>query len=192
MTEGVAAAVARCAVTRVSGAYYRHASLKYAALAGYPVGGRWAPPGAFPVIYFGRPLPSVIVEAYRHLVDSVEGMTRSHVAARQLLTCRIDVGEIVDLRDPESQQTLGLSHKTLYSEVGDYDACQRIGATAHQLGRKGLIAPAATGLGETLALFTSRITVAEMPVAIESEVWEQLPADPRRLRVIEGGGAGVS
>jgi len=47
-------------------------------------------------------------------------------------------------------------------------------------------APAATGLGETLALFEHHLPASEMPVLVADELWEVLPADPRRLRLIRG------
>ncbi len=57
-------------------------------------------------------------------------------------------------------------------------------AAAHQLELHGVLAPAATGLGQTLALFRERVTMAEMPVIEQETTWEALPADPRKLRAL--------
>lgn len=179
-----------CPQVRVKGTFLRHASLKQTGLSGHPVGGRWAPSGAFPVLYLGRPLASVVVEAYRHLVDGVEGMTGDLVGPRRLLVCEVDLGDIVDLRNEEDRERVGLSAAHITSEVGDYERCQRVGARAHQLGRKGIIAPAATGLGETLALFTTHIGTAEMPTLMDEELWDVLPRDPRALRLVEDEASG--
>ena len=69
-------------------------------------------------------------------------------------------------------------------EVDDYAACQRVAAAAHQLELHAVLAPSATGLGETLALFRERITLREMPVVQAEETWNTLPADPRQLRAV--------
>jgi hypothetical protein len=58
-------------------------------------------------------------------------------------------------------------------------ACQNVSAAAHQLGYHGIIAPAATKMGETLALFTDLLTATEQPLLTATEMWVQLPPDPR-------------
>jgi hypothetical protein len=60
------------------------------------------------------------------------------------------------------------------------------GEVAHQLRLHGIIAPAATGLGETLALFEQHLPADEMPALVADELWDVLPADPRRLRLVRG------
>jgi RES domain-containing protein len=188
MSESLAAAVARAPIAEATGLFYRHTSLKRVALTGYPVGGRWAPPNAFPVLYLGRPAASVVVEAYRHLVDQTEGMTGGLVGPRQFLTCELSVSNVVDLRSREARELVGFTEDEMTSGIGDYDACQRVAAKAHQLGRHGVLAPAATGMGETLALFTGRMPASEMPTLVQSELWERLPRDPRRLELLQGEG----
>jgi hypothetical protein len=73
----------------------------------------------------------------------------------------------------------------LMTEVGDYTACHRIGVAAHQLGLHGIIAPAATELGETFAVFERRLPAHEQPELVDEKVWETLPPDPRQLRVVD-------
>jgi hypothetical protein len=179
-------AVAEAQSTAIDGVFQRHTSLAQRKLTGSAGGGRWGPEGAYPVLYVGRPTESVIVEAYRHLVDSIEGMRPELVAPRRLLTCEVHVTKILDLRDAGNQRTVGLPLDAMMSDVGDHVACQRIGQAAHQLGLHGVIAPAATGLGETLALFERRLPAAEQPVLTDEEVWDKLPVDPRKLRAING------
>jgi hypothetical protein len=74
----------------------------------------------------------------------------------------------------------------LFSDVGDYAACQQVGQVAHQLALHGVIAPAPTGVGVTLALFEKYLLAPELPVLVGEEVWDGLPADPRRLRIVRG------
>jgi RES domain-containing protein len=138
------------------------------------------------VIYLGRPTDSVTIEAYRHLVDDVESMTEDRVRARYLLRAQVDVPDIVDLRDASVRLSLGLNDEDLISDIGDYEKCQNVGHAAHQLNRHGILTPAATGFGETLALFVDRLTVAELPLRLgEPMLWSKLPPDPRKLRLLE-------
>ena len=149
------AAVARIDPIRVQGAFERHTSLRWEELKPSAAGGRWGARRAYEVLYLGRPRSSVVIEAYRHLVDDELDDTSAlatSVLERRIVTCKIDVPKVLDLRESTTRAALSLTDMQLFSEVGDYTACQAIGATAHQLGLAGLIAPAASRRGETLAL----------------------------------------
>lgn len=178
-------AVAGAGVTTVEGIFQRHTSPRYRSLAGSAAGGRWGPEGSFPVLYLGRPTDSVTVEAYRHLVEPIEGMRPEFVGPRRLLTCKVAISQILDLRDAVVREQVGIEMPDLMTEVGDYTACHRIGVAAHQLGLHGIIAPAATGLGETFAVFERRLPAHEQPELVDEKVWETLPPDPRQLRVVD-------
>lgn len=182
-------AVSRASMVEVKGTFQRHTSRRVTTLSGSPAGGRWGPPGGFPVLYVGRPVSSVVVEAYRHLVDEIEGMTPDRVAPRTLWTCDVSVSNVLDLRETESRKVVGLSLEDVTSPVGQYEPCQRVAQAAYQLQLHGVIAPAAGAAGETLALFEHHLPADELPVVVRQEVWEQLPADPRRLRVVPGHGS---
>jgi hypothetical protein len=143
------------------------------------------------VLYLGRPPDSVTVEAYRHLVEPIEGMRPELVGPRRFLTCRLHITDVLDLRDPGARRQVGLDLEHLHSEVGDYCACQRVGLAAHQLGLHGIIAPAATRFGETLAVFEQRLPGDEQPELVLDELWESLPVDPRKLRVVTDQRDGV-
>lgn len=185
MSSNLAVAVSRADVSTVKGQFQRHTSPRVTTLTGSPYGGRWGPPQAFPVLYLGRPVASVTVEAYRHLVDGTEGMTGDKVAQRTLWTVNVDVSDVLDLREASSLIATGLTPTDLQSDVDDYQRCQDVALTAHQLGLRGIITPSAWGHGgETLALFTDQLTLHEMPTVIDQQVWAQLPADPRRLRSV--------
>ena len=56
------------------------------------------------------------------------------------------------------------------------------------LGLNGIIAPAATGLGETLALFPLNLPAEQWPTITATDIWHGLPADPRRLRLADDAG----
>lgn len=190
MDRALAVAVANTPTTAVDGEFMRHVSPKIDDLASSAAGGRWGPQGAYGVLYLGRPRPSVVVEAYRHLVeDDLDGMPASAVGPRRLLTCEVNVERILDLRHPEVLASLGLDTESLVSEVGAYGPCHRVALAAHQLELWGIIAPAATGLGETLALFEMHVPADRWPTLTASEMWQQLPADPRRLRLADESSA---
>ncbi|HZJ07034.1 MAG TPA: RES domain-containing protein [Nocardioidaceae bacterium] len=155
---------------------------------------RWGRDPGFPVLYFGRPEDSVVVEAYRHLVDPVEDPDiAKHLAPRVLVTAEVSVTEVLDLRRATTRMELGLSLAQIQSATDDkaaYAACQEAAAAAHQQGFHGLVTPAPTQVGETLALFSSRLPDGEVPVVSEEVFWDQLPEDPRlqarpNLRVIQ-------
>lgn len=188
MARKLAQDVAAAQRSAVAGRFERHVSEGWRELTGSNSGGRWGPPGSYSVLYLGRPRASIAVEAYRHLVDpfAESGMTGDMVAPRRVLICDVDVTDVLDLRGEAAQQRVGLTVADLTSEVGNYGACQGVGRVAHQLGLHGIIAPAATGLGETLALFEQHLPANEMPVLVADELWETLPADPRRLRLVRG------
>lgn len=181
--------VSRAPLVRVEGTFERHVSQKWSerAFEGSASGGRWNAPGSFPVIYLGRPRAAVVVEAYRHLVDDVHGMTPERVRGRLCFAAMVNASQILDLRTDEALLTVGITREDTSSAVGDYDECQAVGHAAHQLGYHGILAPAASGLGDTLALFPRHLPAEETPVPQQApQRWEKLPADPRRLRVIRG------
>jgi RES domain-containing protein len=185
------AAIADLEPIHVDGTFERHASLRWEELTPSAAGGRWGASRAFEVLYLGRPRDSVVVEAYRHLVDDELDDAQALAATvleRRIITCRVDVPDIVDLRPAAARSTLGLSASDLQSAVGHYGACQAVGAAVHQLGLGGIIAPAATRLGETLALFPTNLAVERWPTVIGRDIWRGLPADPRRLRAVDEAG----
>lgn len=160
--------------TSISGRFMRHAAPGRDAFAG-GYGGRWG--AAIPVIYLGRPIDSCVEEAYRHLVDEA-GVPAHLVKARILYNVDVQANKILDLRSDDALTEVGLTSADLESPVGDYDACQRVAAVAHQLEYHGIIAKAATKRGETLALFRQRISVTELPVVVSEDRWNQLPPRP--------------
>lgn len=179
MDRSIAVAVSNATTTSVTGVFQRHTSPRHRPLTGSASGGRWGPEGAFPVLYLARPTASVVVEAHRHLVEPVEGMRPEMVGPRRLVTCELEVTNVLDLRQAENREEVGLSILDMTSDVGDYEACHRVAQAAHQLELHGIIAPAATGMGETLALFERRLPADEQPVLINTLTWNGLPADPR-------------
>lgn len=187
--DSLADRVSRCPTATVDGVWQRHVPARYAAsaLEGRQAQSRWGTEDGFPILHLGRPRSSVVVEAYRHLVDPVvdAGEAARMVAPRVMVTCRLAVTDVLDLRTSTARVSTDLDLTTLQSDVTDNDAyerCQVVAAVAHQLGLHGVVAPAATQLGETLAVFVRLIGEAERPLPLDEESWLTLPADPRRER----------
>jgi hypothetical protein len=188
--DSPAVLVASAPITDVTGIWQRHASATIdpeRVLDGYAAYGRWGTRDGFPVLYLGQPTDSVIVEAYRHLVDPVEDPAmRGQISPRVLVSCQIAVTNVLDLRSPGARLQVGITLEQLLADVNNraaYEACQEISQIAHQLGRHGIIAPAATGRGETLALFPDRLPVSERPRRSANDTyWATLPADPREAK----------
>jgi hypothetical protein len=195
--------LAEAPVVEIDGVWQRHAAARYkdSALDGWRSDGRWGTASGFPVLYLARPLDSVVVEAYRHLIDPVvledSGDELSHhIAPRVLITCRVKVTRVLDLRTATGRVSLDLPIDVLTSATNDeaaYRRCREVAAAAHQHGLHGLVTPAATGVegGETLALFPVNLPAAERPSLTDTELWNDLPPDPRRaggrLRLVRSG-----
>ena len=189
--DDLAHRVAAAAITTVTGVWQRHVAVTFEAdaLNGRRGYGRWGAPNGFPVLYLGRPRESVVIEAYRHLVDPVaddqdtaDQLART-IKPRMLVTAQVDVDDILDLRSAGARVQVGLTNDVLQSGTDDreaYDTCQHVAQVAHQLNRNGILAPAATGRGETLVLFMDLLPAAQRPARVDDELWHRLPADPRR------------
>jgi len=170
----------------------RHVAVPYAAgaLDGRRGYGRWGTRDGFSVLYLGRPLDSVVVEAYRHLIDPIAEPDMAaalalarNIQPRMLVTATVAVTDVLDLREPSTRVGVGLTLDVLQSSTADreaYAACQRVAQVAHQLNLHGLVAPAASKLGETLALFMDLLPTEQRPMRnIADQLWTHLPADPR-------------
>jgi len=194
--DNLAARLAQVAEVTEAGEWQRHVSARHVghALEGRAHYGRWGTRGSYPVLYLGRPRDSVIVEAYRHIVDPLEfddpADRQAFIATlvpRTLITCSVDVTNLLDLRTVFGRAQAGLTMQDLTSPTNDRDAyarCRLVAQVAHQMRRHGIITPAATDLGETLALFTDLVPTAQRPARCrEDEPWQQLPSDPRDQEV---------
>lgn len=173
----------------VDGTWFRHVPIRYreAALTGHVANGRWSRSDGFPVVYLGEPEDSVVAEAYRHLVDPVEGAIAEHIAPRVLVTCHVAVTNLLDLTTAGTRLLAGLDLATLRSPTNDvdaYEACRTVAATAHQLGFHGVLAPAATQVGRTLALFPNTLPADELPRRTGEVEWHGLPVAPGKGRAI--------
>jgi len=176
---------------RVEGTFERHTSLRWEELKGSAAGGRWGARRTHEVLYLGRPRESVVIEAYRHLVDDElddAPALAASVMERRIITCSVDIPNVLDARSAVTRAALALTDSQLFSDVGDYTPCQAVGAAAHEAGLAGLIAPSASARGETLALFPANLASEHVLEVTARDIWRGLPPDPRRLRLVEEAG----
>jgi len=159
----------------VNGDFYRHAAPDRDVFAG-GYEGRWG--AGLQVIYLGQPEAAAVAEAYRHLVEDA-GVPARAVLGRVLYTVHVDVDDILDLTVQENLSQVGLTTDDLLTEVADYARCQEVGAAAYRAGHHGVLAPAAHGVGQTLALFREHLTPRELPTVEKQITWDGLPPDPR-------------
>jgi hypothetical protein len=123
--ESLAVRVADVPVIDVAGRWQRHASAAFPdrALDGCAAYGRWGIRGSFPVLYLAQPTASVVVEAYRRLVDPVEDPAlAAEIKPRILLTCDVRITDVLDLRTAGSRLLVGLTLADLQSAIDDRHA----------------------------------------------------------------------
>jgi RES domain-containing protein len=178
MNRDLANAIAGTKLTAVRGTYFRHARQGIKEIKGSTGGGRWGPEHGFPVIYLGQPPVSIVAEAYRRFVDPVmdEIIPASLISPRDLLSVDVAVDQLLDLRDALHLAAVGLDEDALR---GPWPPCVRVARAAHQLGLHGILSPAATNLGVTLALFEQHLPHEQIPQITGREHWAELPPDPR-------------
>lgn len=195
------AAIAAAPVTEVRGTWYRQVGAQWArsALDGRERAGRWCS-GRYPTLYLASTVDSAVIEFYRHsidvFIDPADRAAAINTAfePRLLVTAEVAVTSLLDLRSARARLELDLPLEVLRCDTDDkrgYARCQEVASAAHQLQMHGLIAPAATQAGDTLALFTDLLPAAERPTRdLDRDVlWSTVPADPReepvrRLRVV--------
>lgn len=96
------------------------------------------------------------------------------VAAQLLFEVDVALARVPDLRGEAARQRCGLAAADL---SGGYERGQELGRRAFADGYQGVIAPSASGLGETLCVFADRLGPTDLRV-VDQRAWE-LPADPR-------------
>jgi RES domain-containing protein len=168
---------------RVRGRFFRYAPSR-ARLVGGTSGGRWSPAGGFPAIYFADSRDSAIVEIYRRIIDAFDPPLPADGIFMELMEVAIDVQDVLDLRELSALKAVGLTITDLRSDVGDYASCHRVGKVVHQHGYHGILAQAASGVGNHFAVFDHQLTEDEHLKIVDVETLNGIPANPRNLRLV--------
>lgn len=112
-------------------------------------GGRWNLPGSFAVIYAAPDLETVDAEFDRAVRRA--RLSREQLRPRQLATLRLDLRNVLDLRDEAVLQILGLAREELVQD--DVTLPQLLGDVAHDVGYEAVLAPSAASSGDVIAIF---------------------------------------
>jgi RES domain-containing protein len=138
-------------------------------------GGRFNPPGSFPVLYLCETRPCVIAELTRQGKRNVVGV--DGLLPRVLYQYRLELERVLDLTDPQVRDHLGFTVPELQAD--DWSVCQEIGIEAHAHGDQAIRAPSATGVDQVLAVFPEPVGTGLVGVELV-EHWrsrEDLRAD---------------
>jgi RES domain-containing protein len=134
-----------------SGSVLRHHAPRYGALDGEGArtnGGRWNPPGSFPVVYTAIDRDTVDRELGR--LARRAALPIEALLPRRLATIEVQLSRVLDLTDASVRRRLGVVGADMVAD--DWARTQAIGQAAHDAGFEGVLAPGADG-GTTLAIF---------------------------------------
>jgi RES domain-containing protein len=130
-------------------------------------GGRWNPPGSFPVLYLGASRDVAVAEFRRLAVK--QRVAPESFLPRTFYTYDIKVTALLDLRDEASRAAVDLKERDLVRE--DLRGCQSVGEAAHASGREGIVVPGAAGSGDVLAIFIAQVRPTSLVNDVEAELW---------------------
>jgi RES domain-containing protein len=148
--------VADAPLTSFIGQGFRHLGPRYDPLSGEGArlhGGRFNPPGSFPVLYVCQSRPCAVAELKR--LGERQAIGVAGLLPRVLYRYEIELERVLDLTDGEVRAQIGLGANVLTGS--DWTLCQALGVAAHARGANGISSPSATGAGEVLAVFVQSI-----------------------------------
>lgn len=160
--------VAAATLSPFSGDGWRHLSPRHDPSSGEGArlhGGRFNPPGSFPVLYICRTRPCVVAELQRfgeRQAIGVEGLLPRH-----LYRYEIHLDRVLDLTDAGVRSEVGLGLEVLTGP--DWATCQDLGATAHALGAQAVLSPSAAGVDDVLAVFVQHIGLGSVEPKLVEE-----------------------
>lgn len=160
--------LAQARLSSFAGEGWRHLSPNYNPLSGEGArlqGGRYNPPGSFPVLYLCSTRPCAVAELRKlgeRQAIGVEGYLPRH-----LYRYAVDIEGVLDLTDPGIRSAIGIGHEVLVDP--DRTACQELGATAHALGIRALLVPSATGVDDVLVVFVQHVGLGRLEPTLAEE-----------------------
>jgi RES domain-containing protein len=153
--------IAAAPLSPFAGRGWRQLSPRYDPLSGEGAriqGGRFNPPGSFPVLYICQTRPCAVAElerlGIRQAID-VDGLL-----PRALYRYEISLDAILNLTNNEVRARIGIGIDVLTGP--DRTACQELGSAAHALGAQGISSLSATGVGDVLAVFIQHVGIGRL------------------------------
>lgn len=165
------ASVDRLPATNFAARAFRHQAARYDPLSGRGArinGGRWNPPNSFSVLYLALDEVTVALEFRRHAAR--QGRSVTHFLPRTLYAYDLTLQNILDLQDEEARRVMGVTTNQITSD--DLRPCQHVGEAAQHVGREGILAPSATGVGMVLAVFLDSISAGSSIEPHAAGVWK--------------------
>lgn len=159
-------------LTLFNGQGFRHLGPRYDPLSGEGArlhGGRFNPPGSFPVLYLCQSRPCAVAELKR--LGERQSIGVEGLLPRVLYRYEIELDRVLDLTDGDVRSHVGLGTDVLTGP--DWTACQDLGVVAHALGASGINSPSATGVGDVLAVFVQHIGLGRLEPHLVEE-WRSL------------------
>jgi RES domain-containing protein len=180
MTSQISNALGSVTASTVAGNYFRRVDHETEPLGAHRRGGRWSVRDEALTLYLSQPLDSALAEAYRHFFDRpAEKELRGQFEPKLFREYYVQSDGILDLTMPDQLQRFGIRESDLVTRVGDWGACQAIGSQAFLSGFKGVMAPAASGIGVTLALFMDARAGSPQVTPMKLHRFGVAPVDPR-------------
>jgi len=164
--------VARARLTAFVGSGYRHLSPKYDPLSGEGArlnGGRFNPPGSFPVLYLCLTRYRAAAELQR--ADQRQAIGTGGLLPRHLFRYDMRLERVLDLTDQHVRLSVGVSIEALIGP--DWNVCQELGIAAHALGAQAVRSPSATGVDDVLAVFVHDLGLGRLEPQLVDE-WRSL------------------
>lgn len=164
--------VAAARIERYEGRGWRHLSPRHDPLSGEGArinGGRFNPPGGFPVLYMCVTRPCAVAELRRfgeRQPIGVEGLLPRHLYSYDIILDRV-----LDLTDAEVRATVGVGLEVLTGP--NWTTCQELGTTAHALGVQAIVSPSATAVDDVLAVFVQHLGIGTLEPQLTEE-WHSI------------------
>ena len=112
-------------------------------------GGRFNPPGSFPVLYLCETRPCAVAELTRQGTRHVVGV--EGLLPRVLYRYELDLHRVLDLTDETTRRHLTITEDELVAD--DWALCQQLGTEAHAVGDQSIRTISATGVDTVLVVF---------------------------------------
>lgn len=160
--------VAAAPLSPFAGQGWRHLAPHYDPLSGEGArihGGRFNPPGSFPVLYLCQSRSCAVAELQRfgeRQAIGIEGLL-----PRTLYRYEISFDRVLDLAHDGVRTQVGLGLDVLTGP--DWTSCQELGSALHALGVQAINSPSATGVGEILAVFVQQIGLGRLEPNLAEE-----------------------
>lgn len=129
------------------------------------LGGRFNPPGSFPVLYLCLTRPCVVAELTRQAER--QGLSVDALLPRELFEISVALDKVLDLTDTPTLDALGIAPPDLVRE--DHGFTRELGEAAHGHGFQAVRSPSATGVDHVLAIFPEELAGSVLDVNLLGE-----------------------